>query len=148
MKLLGSLVLVLTLSSFALAGKVPSAWKARYKAEVKLIIARDFKAYSALVADDYVWVKPDGTKVDRKTAMAEYEPLFGAKKVTGDSVPQKVVVHGDLVDVTFKAKFTFEFDGQPTLKFYEVGVDTWKKIKGKWQIVKTVDKVVATKEIK
>jgi hypothetical protein len=136
------------MSTSAFAGPVPSEWTNRYKAEVKLITARDFVGWQKLIAKEFVWVQPDGKKVNRKDAIAEYKGLFDALKIEGDSVPKRVVQRGQKFDVTYAADFLITFAGQGRKRYTESGVDTWKRIAGKWQIIKNITKKMSMTEAK
>ena len=140
MKTLTCLALIL-LFCFANADRVPAEWKARYAAEKKLVVARDLAGYKALVSDDYVYVLADGKKLNKKQTFVEIEQMFKAKKITMDETLTSVVKHGNIYDVSFDAKLTMEFAGSGTMHYHEIGIDSWKKIHGKWLIVRTVDKV-------
>lgn len=122
------------------AAQVPSEWKERYRQVVKTFTTRNFAAFKKLVADEYVWILPDGTTKNRKESLAEFEPLFKAVKATGDEKIEKVEKKGDTVEVTFKANFVFTFADKSKVEINEEGIDTWKKIKGKWQFIQSRDK--------
>ncbi len=140
MKLLIYLV-ALALCAVASGDQVPNSWKKRYEAECKAITTRNLKAYKAYLAKDFVWFTADGQKKTYKQTVAELEDVFKAKSITGYSKPTKVVEHKDFVEVTYQQEFKFDLGNGVKFDYYGEGVDTWKKVGTRWQIIKTVEKV-------
>lgn len=126
----------------AFGGPVPAAWKARYKQLVHTMETKNFKAFQAMCSDDLVWVQVDGTKKNRKETMAEMEGMFQADKFKGHEKLLKVVSHRDTVDVHCEVFFKMDVKGKSQMQYHSFCVDTWKKIGGKWLIVKTADQKV------
>ncbi len=134
------LVLFATAASLQ-AAPIPAEWTARYDAIGKALKSGDFAGFKKMVAKEYSWVQPGGKILAREAAMAEFVPLFKAKKIVGKESVKGVKKRGDLVDVSYDSRFTVTFAGKKPQGFHEVGVDTWKKFGKTWQIVKTVDTV-------
>lgn len=127
-------------AAFSFADAMTAKWQAHYDVYVKSITSRNFAVFKTYIAKDFVWVKPDGKRVLRDKALAEFKGIFDAKKVSGGEKVLKAVKRGAEVDVTYKASFTIVLADGTTSSFAEEGVDTWKQNKGKWQLVRSVDK--------
>ncbi|MBS1718237.1 MAG: nuclear transport factor 2 family protein [Armatimonadetes bacterium] len=139
-------LLLLASAALASAGHVPQEWKDRYAYEKKVIVGKDLEAFKAMYAEDYVWTQPDGKKKNKKETFEEVGPMFQADKIEMHETLKSVTKRGDIVDVSFDATLKLTFKGKPTMAYHEIGIDSWKKVKGKWLIVGTVDKV--SEEIK
>jgi ketosteroid isomerase-like protein len=127
---------------FANSASLTSEWKARYDSVLKLMTSRNATAFKALFAPDFVWVDPKGKTETREQAMKELDEMFSATKITGRMKLGKVTARGDLVDVVFDLHVVQTMKGMGKMSVHEKGVDTWKKIDGKWMFVKTVDSVM------
>ncbi|MCE9560374.1 MAG: nuclear transport factor 2 family protein [Armatimonadetes bacterium] len=135
---------IILATSFASAGTVtgpvPKVWKQRYAQEIKFVQARDAKGFSSMVADEFTWINPEGKTLKRAEALAEFTQLFKADSIAMSIKLSKVVRRGELYDVTYANNFTLKYKGKAPTKFVDEGVDTWKKIGGKWQFIKSVNK--------
>jgi hypothetical protein len=132
----------------ASADKLPRAIKARYDIEKKVIEARDFNGFKALLSDDYESVSPEGKVSKRKAAMAEIEPMFKSKSIKFKESFSKVVKKGSTYEVSYDVTLELE-SAKGELSFYhEIGVDTWKLIKKQWMITKSASKSVETGNVK
>jgi ketosteroid isomerase-like protein len=136
-----SLALLLGASVITLAADMPKAVKGAYDRVAKAINKCDFKTFKTFFSDDFVMVDPSGKTSKHDEFMASVEPLFKANK-SGTSTHKFMGVkeHGGVVDVSFDMKVTLTGKAGKTM-IHEVGVDSWKKVKGQWKMVKTVDKV-------
>ncbi|MDR3688924.1 MAG: nuclear transport factor 2 family protein [Fimbriimonas sp.] len=137
-----------TITAFGLCGiaalassKGPIAeWQKRYDKVSKMVIAGDFKSFQDLMAENYVWVLPDGKQKNRKESIAEFAPLFKMKEVSGGETVKKVTGNGEAVEVTFYAKWTMVGKDGKAIHDQERGIDSWRKIGGQWKVIRTVDK--------
>ena len=137
-----SLLALASVATLASADSLTKKWQVRYDALSKLVVTKDFNSFQKLIADDYVWVQPDGKQLNRKDTITAFAPIFQMKKVTGGEKVTKVVKKGDTFEVTFDARWSFVGPDGKAATDKEVGVDTWRKVKGEWNVVKTVDKAV------
>ena len=122
----------------AFAGPNIQEWEKRYVGLSKIIRARNFNGFSALVADDLVWVQADGKSVGRAEALKEFAPMFKATKITGGEKVLKVTQRGALVDVNYETNLVITYKGKKPEPYHEKGVDTWKKVHGRWLITRSV----------
>jgi|GEM_PF-5270945 len=137
-----SILMMSTAATFASVDSLTKQWQTRYDSLSKMVTGKDFAGFQKLMANDYTWIQPDGKKLNRKQSIAAFAPIFQMKKVTGGETVKKVVKKGDSVEVTFDARWGYAGpDGKPVTD-QEIGVDTWRKVKGTWKVVKTVDQVV------
>ena len=65
--------------------------------------------------------------------------IAGTTGVNGYAKVKKVTMHQGMADVSFIFDLKLSHKGKKPTVVHEVGVDTWKKIGGKWMFVKTVD---------
>lgn len=140
MKKTTSLILLLS-AAFAVAGPVPGEWIGRYHALMKDMTTLNKKAFESYFAPGFVWVDPTGKTGGRAEAMKEFDGMFGVDRIVGTVELSRVDKRGDKVDVHFDMHAT-EYYGKKSTTIHEVGVDTWKKIHGKWMTIKTVDSVM------
>ncbi len=132
------LLSVLLLPILAPSAQPSKEWITRYARLTKTITTRNLPAFKAFVAEEFVWVMADGKSLNRDEALKEFSPIFKATKITGQEKVLKVTPQGDLVDVSFVTDLLVTYKGQKPVPFHEEGVDTWKKIKGKWMLVKSM----------
>lgn len=135
-----SLCLLLVLASIAaFAGPVPHEWRARYKKLEKVFASKNISDLSAMCANDLVWVQVDGTKKNREETFKEFEGMFQAEKVVVHEKLLGVVKRGVLVDVSCEVFAKLVFPGRTDTRLHSFCIDSWKKVGGKWLLVKTVD---------
>ncbi|MBS1706454.1 MAG: nuclear transport factor 2 family protein [Armatimonadetes bacterium] len=134
-----TVALALSVVTLGFAERVPQEWVKRYQALSKTITSLNFDGFKKFVADDYVWVKPDGTQLDREQSLAEFASLFTMKKITGGETVLKVTMVGDTVDVDYRATWNLLDKKGSKMKFEENGTDSWKQVDGVWKIYRTVD---------
>jgi hypothetical protein len=132
-------VLLLTTAT-AMADKIPTEWSKRYLKVEDTYTPKGFMKWKTLMASDYVWTQVDGSKMKRDEVIKVTKPMFMARKMLVTEDIQSVTRRGSLVDVAVDIYSTFVFKSGKRESFHEVAVDTWKRVKGKWLIVGTVDK--------
>lgn len=115
-------------------------WKAKYEVYAATITSLNYEAWEKYIADDFEWIKADGTKVNRKDALAEFGALFDAKSITGTEHVLGVSQRGDVVDVALRVDFEIEMKVGSKMTYLEEGVDTWKEVDGQWKMVMSTDK--------
>ena len=132
-----SLALVLLLAtSNALAVSVPKEWKDRYVSLSKAFTTKDIKKLKSMIDKSFFMVSLDGKKSNYKESLAVFTELFKAKSIEGG---EKIIGYsrkGDTVTITAEVKFKVTMPDDSWIKMDEVSVDTWKKIEGKWLLVK------------
>lgn len=126
-------------SGLASAGNLTSEWKARYATYTKTITSRNFPAWKRYIAKDFVWIQPDGKQKARAEAIAEFGGIFKMKQVTGDEKVLGVKKSGDTVAVQLFVDFTMVDENGKKSVYQSKCVDYWRKIGGRWQMVKSVD---------
>lgn len=130
------------------AGQVPQAIKNRYRELERAMNRVDFKAFQTFFAPEFVSVSPEGKTTKREDFFKEIKPLFdGATRAEAKEKLISATTSGGLV----KVKFDFQLDligKTETTRVHEAGVDVWKKIKGKWLFVKTVDSLFTVTPLK
>lgn len=131
--------LVDTWNSSLSADPLLSEWTGRYEAYLKTITSVDFAAWQKYLADDFVWIKADGTTVDRQSMINELAPLFKAKTIKGSEKILGVVRRGDDFEVSYSEDWVLTFPDRSVVKIQQGGADVWRKIAGKWQIVKSLE---------
>ena len=126
-------------TSFAFAGPVPKAIKARYMTLQTAIRQVNFKAFQGFFAEDFTSVDPSGKSANRTEFLAGVKPLFDSS--TKSTLTEKFLdskTHDGLVDV--KTDLVVNLVGKMgTTKVHEVCTDTWKVVGKQWLMVKTVD---------
>jgi len=133
------------ISTFAQAGSLTSEWQTRYDNLAKVVRSKNFAIFQSLMADSYKWKTPDGKVKNRKESIAEFKPLFDMKSITGGEKVTAVSDKGSLTEVSYDEKWDFLSKDNKTSHYHEVGVDTWKQLRGKWQVVRTVTKLAEMK---
>lgn len=131
---------LMIVAGIASAGIVPKEIKDRYKSLERVMERVDFKAFSNYFSPNFVSIGPDGSKTSKADFLEQVKPLFDAAKkgVAHEKLHSATTKNGQ-VSVSFD--FTLDLIGDSgTTKVHEVGVDTWKKEKGRWVLIKTVDK--------
>ncbi len=124
----------------ALAAELPKELAPRYAGLLKAIKTVDTKSFDSYFAPDFVNVDPSGKSVKRDEFLKGVHGMFqGVKSCDAKETTKKVTKQGDTMAVDFD--FTFQMKGKPggDLMAHEVGTDYWKKVGGKWLLVKTVD---------
>jgi hypothetical protein len=140
-------LVILAISAFGVAQDDHSKpfWDKKYKDIANSVFGKlDIKAYSALLAPNYKCVEEDKSVTSRavlleqtRVAFQQVGRAFGGMTVTGFKPS------ADQVVVNFDYKYRNSLKTPPgALNKWsqgdEIGVDTWKKIKGTWLLVKTV----------
>jgi len=142
MKKILSLAFVLV-AAVAGAFSVPPEWSQRYQALIGAMNSKNLAAFKATFAKDFYSIDDKGKRKSRADFFKEVDDLFtNAKKFTAHIDLKDVKVHGDTVDVSFDFKLNIANKGKGGTMVHEVGVDTWKKIGGKWMTIKTVDSML------
>lgn len=132
-------IFVIASNSFGAA--VPGPIKAAYNRVDQVVRKLDFKRFKAMFADNFTTTDPAGKTLGRDEFLGMVEPLFkGNKSATSIHKFSGAKIHDGAVDVSFDMHVTLTGKGGKTA-VHEIGVDTWKKVNGKWLMVKTVDKV-------
>lgn len=131
--------IILALALAGVAAAVPASWRARYDKLERVYAAKDMAGLSALCAKDLVWVQVDGTKKNRAETLAEFAGMFQSDKVRVHEKLLSVKKNGNTVDVSCEVFAVFSVKGKPDARMHSFCVDSWQKMGGKWQIVKTVD---------
>lgn len=120
-------------------------WKRHYAGMLTTLRSRDLASFKMYFAPEFMAFNPKGESLDRNGLMKEVSGLLqGAKKVNAMVDVQKVHKMGDMVHVDFDFHMS-AWKKKGTMKVHEAGVDTWKKIDGKWMCIKTVDRVLMIK---
>lgn len=132
-------LLLFVVVALAAASRVPAEWKSRYQMVTKAMSSRNEAAFRAFFSKDFIYVDPKGKTASRDELLKELHDMFQANKITAHVELKKVTMRGDRVDVAFDLHVIATVTGKGSTSVHEVGVDTWKKIDGKWQFVKTVD---------
>lgn len=137
---LGLALSILAASGFAHADKLTKDWQKRYDVYVNSITSRDQKAFESYIAKDFYWVKADGTKLNRKAALAEFGGIFTATKITGGETVLRAIKKGPVVEIHFHERFEITMPKSKPFKMDEFGTDGWKLIGGKWQMIYSIAK--------
>lgn len=133
------LSVVLATSVAAASASVPKMWKQQYKSVMKTIEAKDMAGFKGFFDPSFVNIDDKGKKSTREEFFEVVSSLFeGAASITAKEKLKDVKANGELVDVSFDLIVVIKKQSGTT-KFHEVGVDTWKKVGGRWVMVKTVD---------
>lgn len=136
--LLLSFVLAATLSQ---AGSVPKEWKYRYKSITKIISSKQLDVFKKLFAPEFTLVNVDGSTAKRAEFYTMVESIFQSKSATASETLKSVTKKGNVYDVSFEMTIKLIDKAGKKSTFREVGTDSWKKIGGKWLMIKTVDTV-------
>ena len=113
-------------------------WQKRYDGLSAAIRSRSISKIGTYVSNDFVWVDLDGKKHDRAATLAEFAKMFKSDKVTGGETISAAVQKGDRVEVAFSMRLVLSNAGKKDEPANDQGIDTWKKVKGRWVIVKSV----------
>lgn len=140
-------LIVVATAAIASASHVPAEWKARYAATLKLMTSKNVSGFKAMFSDDFVDVSPEGKTMSRDEWFKQVDDIFKADGLGATIDVNNVVVRGNAVDVSYVFDVSLHMKKHLT-KVHEVGIDTWKKIGGKWLMVKTVDKVLTFKNVR
>ena len=128
------------LASICVASPVPKDIRSEYKKIEQGFVHADLAKLKSFFDTSFVNIDEKGQKTDYKAFMSQLNDMFkGAKSGTAHEELKSAKVRGDEVDVEFDFKFTIK-TAKHVGTGHEVGTDTWKKIKGRWLFVKTVDK--------
>ena len=135
--------LTASIGSAAHARPIPPALQARYDTLIAALKKLDFTTFESIYAPDYVSVDPKGKAVKRAEALAGVREIMkDATSATFDIKFKEVkTLRSGVIEVAFDFKAKIQVPGG-SKNIHEVGVDSWKKIGGKWMEVKTVDKVM------
>jgi hypothetical protein len=148
MKRLSLVTALLALSVPSFAVEPPKEIADRYKALMKAIEKVDVKAFSQFYDKSYVYVAPSGKESKRDAYLREYGGMLKSMKSgTTNLKITDVNAMRDTVTVTYDFHGALHDAKGGGTAFHEVGVDTWKKIGGKWMEVKTVDTLMEVKPI-
>lgn len=141
--LLCAAALTIGIGSTAQAKPVPPAIHARYDSLIAAVKKLDLKTYDSFYAPEFVSIDPKGKATHRAEYLAGIrEMMKDATSVTFDVKYKGAKTHrSGVVDVAFDANIKIQIPGG-WKAIHEVGVDSWKKVGGKWLEVKTVDKVM------
>ncbi len=115
-------------------------WQARYDKLSRTFATRDFPAFQSMIAKNYVWVDPNGKRLNRAQAMESFKTIFAARSITGGEKVTSVKKVGNKVEIGYDAHWVVVFEGKKPQRIHEMGIDTWQKIGGRWLCVKTVDR--------
>ena len=138
-------VATLAVATCSFAADVPKGIRAAYKRVSQTIVKCDFTAFKTLFAEDFKSTDPSGKTISREEFFKAVEPLFSSN--TSGTLNEKFISckeHDGQVDVEFDAHVVMK-GKQGKTHIREVGVDSWKKIGGKWLMVATVDKTFDVK---
>jgi hypothetical protein len=134
---------VVATSSFGAA--VPGPIRVAYNRVDQVVRRLDFQGFKAMFAENFTTTDSAGKTLGREEFFGMVEPLFkGNKSATSNHRFSGAKTHAGVVDVSFDMHVMLTGKGGKTA-VHEVGVDTWKKVNGKWVMVKTVDKVFTIK---
>lgn len=133
------LIALVAFSGVASADAVPKEVAARYEGVKAALTKLEFKAFSSFFAKDFVSVDPAGKSSTRAEFLAMVKPMFdSATKGEPKEILKGAKIHDGVVSVSFD--LTLKLIGKGGVQtIHEVGVDSWKKINGKYYMVKTVD---------
>ncbi|MBL8069405.1 MAG: nuclear transport factor 2 family protein [Armatimonadetes bacterium] len=131
---------ILLTTSSTMAAEVPTGIASRYAELSKVFQKWDSKAFASFFAKDFILIDTESKKVNRKeflqmvdglmegvTKIEDHEEFNGVTKLKGGVVAVKC----DLKLMIAKP------DGN--LSVHEICTDYWKKVSGKWVMVKTID---------
>ncbi|MBS1724738.1 MAG: nuclear transport factor 2 family protein [Armatimonadetes bacterium] len=118
---------------------VPAAWRARYDRLERVFSSKDMPALDALCGKDLVWIQIDGTQKNRQETLNEFAEMFKSDRVKVHEKLRTVKRRGQLVDVFCEVFMVWSVPGKSDGRMHSYCTDTWSKIDGKWQLVKTVD---------
>lgn len=127
-----------TFNSDLPADPLLAAWTVRYEEANHVIRSRNVERFAAYFAPEFVAVQPDGKTVTREDLMNQLKDLFKAKKFIGGEQVVSVKKDGDTYAVEYKESWKIVFEAQKPIAFSTEGLDYWKKLNGRWQIVKEV----------
>ncbi len=139
MKAIVGLLSLFAISPLVHADSVPKEIKARYAELDKVMRKLDFKGFQSFFSKDFVNVDPAGKSVSYNEFMDMVKPMFtGSTKGEPSEKLKSAKVHDGQIDVSFD--FIFKLTGKSGAQtIHEVGVDCWKKVNGKYVMIKTVD---------
>ncbi len=138
----------LSLAVFASAVTLPAPIKANYGLLIAAINKGDFMTFQSYFAPTFVNVDATGKVVKRAEFLEEAGAIV--KSIKKGNLKEKVLgvkSHGRTVSVDFDLAGALATATGP-LELHEVGTDVWAESKGKWLLVKTVDKVFTVTPIK
>lgn len=126
---------------FAHAHTIPQEWQVRYKQLTQAIETLDAKAFKSMFAKDFTYVDEKGMSHKREEFFKEADKLFASgNKVKAKLQLKTYRMHDGIVDVAYDLQTThFDAKNKAEMMVHEVGVDTWKKVGGKWLFAKSVD---------
>ncbi len=114
-------------------------WQACYNRVSHAMISKDFKAFLSFVADDYVYVLPDGKTLNHKQAIANFAQVLKSKSIAGGEKVTSLKMEGKTAVVGFDAHWTTVNAAGRKSHSHETGLDYWRKSNGAWKCFKTVD---------
>ena len=148
MKTFFSAAIVLSAASIGFAGPVPKAIRAQYATLLKAIKAKDTATFKAAFSSDFVNVGPDKKSQNRDEFFKGIDELFnGSSKIDANLKLKSATKRGNDVDVSVDFKLGIHYKPKGMKRAHEVCVDTWRKVDGKWVMVKTVDSLFDVKEV-
>ena len=126
-------------------GAVPKSWQLFYNRISKTIAGKDVKSYMTYLDRRFVNIR-----TGKKTGYAAYEKAFRDflkpfSHIKADAIASNFRKHGNRVVLDYHYTFSGQFKAKDgtlkTLRFFEDGVDTWRKIGGKYlQVIEDVKK--------
>ncbi len=138
MKKLILLVLFSLLASLAFpADPLKSEFKKIYVGIGAMFVHQNMDAFEKLLSSDYVYAGTDHKQLTRvEFIKAECDPIRAAKKVGTRVRVTSIKRAGDDVKVSYDWTYTL-LDATSLTKGRELGVDTWRKMDGKWLNTRT-----------
>lgn len=129
-------------AALANAGPVPQEWKTRYASLLKVMERKDLATFKSMFSHDFVVIDAKGKKTPREAFFKEVDGMFAAAdKAHGTMKLKGASTKGDVTGVDFDFTLKLQNKGGGTTTAHEVGVDYWKKIGGKWVMIRTVESV-------
>ena len=123
------------------ANQLDKQWRARYDSLERIYFARNFAKWKSLISDEYQWTQPNGKVVSRKDSISMIEPLFKAKSFQVKEEIKGISRRGEVIDVSFEMKLKIVMQDGKSSGFHEIGIDSWRKVHGKWKLIGTRDQV-------
>lgn len=138
MKKLTLLVLFALLACLAFpADPLKKEFKKTYATINSLFVHQNIDAFERMLASDYVYVGSDHKQLNRvEFIKSECDPIRAAKKVGSKVRVLSIVKAGEDVKVGYDWHLTM-WDANGKTVAREVGVDTWRKMDGKWMNTRT-----------
>ena len=112
-----------------------------YSAEIKAYTNLDVKGSLAFIADGFTYKDAVGKVISKAQYAQSIKDLFANAKTLKVDIKFLAgkTVASDTVKQGFDVRISVKMKSGGTTEIHEVGVDTWKKIHGRWMEIKTVD---------